>query len=92
MGDFAKIALKTGLMAIILAGFVVLLVGIQFPSVSLTSDIITGIGKAKAFASYWLPNYGIILTLGLAIVAFDFSVMLFKFTIQAVKWIMKVNE
>lgn len=92
MADLAKIAVKLGLVAIFTVAIIALFVGIQFPTVELTVDMLAGIGKAKAFVIYWVPNYGALLTFALAVIGFELGVLLFKFSVQAAKWLQKVNE
>lgn len=92
MADWAKIAVKVGLIVVFTAAIFALFVVIPFPSVSLTQDMISGIGFAKSFFVYWVPNFDAIFGFALAVVAFELGLMLFKFSVQAAKWLMKVNE
>ena len=92
MTDLAKIALKTGLIVVFTVAIFALFVLVPFPSISLTSDMINGIGFAKSFFVYWVPNFNAIFGFAMAVVAFELGIMLFKFSVQAAKWLMKVNE
>ena len=92
MTDLAKIALKTGLIIVFTVAVFALFVVIPFPSVSLSQDIINGISFAKNYLTYWVPNFNAIFGFALAVVAFEFGILLFKFSVQAAKWLMKVNE
>lgn len=92
MTDLAKIALKTGLIVVFTVAIFALFVLVPFPSISLTSDMISGIGFAKSFFVYWVPNFNAIFGFAMAVVAFELGIMLFKFSVQAAKWLMKVNE
>ena len=56
MADWAKIAIKVGLIAVFTVAIFALFVVIPFPSVSLTTDMINGIAFAKSFLLYWVPN------------------------------------
>lgn len=92
MADWAKIALKVGLITVFTVAAFALFVVIPFPSISLTQDMINGIGFAKSFFVYWVPNFNAIFGFALAVVAFELGIILFKFSVQAAKWLMKVNE
>lgn len=92
MADWAKIAVKVGLIVIFTAAIIGLLVGITFPAISLSSDIVQGISFAKGFLTYWIPGFPIVFALVMAVIGFRLGVYLFKFTVQAAKWLMKVNE
>lgn len=92
MTDLAKIALKTALIVVFTVAIFALFVLVPFPSISLTSDMINGIGFAKSFLVYWVPNFNAIFGFAMAVVAFELGIMLFKFSVQAAKWLMKVNE
>lgn len=92
MADLAKIAVKLGLVAIFTVAIIALFTVVQFPTVELTTDMLTGIGKAKAFVVYWVPNYAALLTFALGVIGFEIGIILFKFSVQAAKWLQKVNE
>lgn len=92
MADWAKIAIKVGLIVLFTAGIIALLVGITFPAISLSQDVIQGIGFAKGVLVYWIPGFPIVFSLVMAVIAFRLGVYLFKFSVQAAKWLMKVNE
>lgn len=92
MTDLAKIALKTALIVVFTVAIFALFVLVPFPSISLTSDMINGIGFAKSFLVYWVPNFNAIFGFAMAVVAFELGIILFKFSVQAAKWLMKVNE
>lgn len=92
MADWAKIAVKVGLITIFTVAAFALFVVIPFPSISLTQDMINGIAFAKTFFVYWVPNFNAIWGFTMAVVAFEFGIILFKFSVQAAKWLMKVNE
>lgn len=92
MADWAKIAVKVGLIALFTVAIFSLFVVIPFPSITLSQDIINGIGFAKNFLVYWVPNFNAIWGFTMAVVAFEFGILFFKFSVQAAKWLMKVNE
>lgn len=92
MADWAKIAVKVGLIAVFTVAIFALFVVIPFPSVSLTTDMINGIAFAKSYLIYWVPNFNAIFGFTLAVVAFELGLILVKFSLQAARWLMKVNE
>lgn len=92
MADWAKIAIKTGLIVIFTAAIIALFVAVPFPVVTLSSDIGNGIAFAKSYLTYWMPNFQLMFSFALAVIGFEFGVLLFKFASQAAKWLMKVNE
>lgn len=92
MADAVKIALKAGLIAIFMVAIWALFNGITFPSLVFTDDMIDGISFAKAVMNYWIPHSAEALVLAFGVAAFDIGILLFKLTMTATKWIMKVNE
>ncbi len=92
MADWAKIAVKVALIVLFTAAIIAIFVVIPFPSVSLTTDMVNGIAFAKSFFTYWIPNFNSVFIFACAVVAFDLAIIIFKFSVQAAKWLMKVNE
>lgn len=92
MADWAKIAVKVGLIVIFTAAIIALFVAVPIPAISLSTDVIDGISFAKSYLTYWMPTFPAVFSFALAVVTFELGVLLFKFTVQAAKWLMKVNE
>ena len=92
MADWAKIAVKAGLILVLTVGIFALLVLIPFPAFSLTSDMINGISFAKGVLSYWIPNFNVIFGFMLGLLAFWLGSALWIFSVQAARWLWKVNE
>lgn len=92
MADWAKIAIKTGLILVLSAGVIVLLVAVQFPAITLTQDMIDGISFAKSFLNYWVPNFSSIIGLALGVIVFELGILTYKFGVQVAKWLWSVNE
>lgn len=92
MADWAKIALKYGLIVVFTAGIIALLVAVPIPAVSLSQDMINGISFAKTFISYWWPAFDTIMPFVGAVIVFEIGILLFKFSVQAAKWLKMVNE
>lgn len=92
MADWAKIAIKTALIVVLAGAIFSLLFLVQFPAIQLTPDMLNGIGKAKAFFTYWLPNFDVLFGFVMGVFAFELGIMLYKFSVNAAKWLWKVNE
>ena len=91
MGDAIKIAVKTGLIAVITAAVIALFATIQIPSVNfsiLTQGLSIGLAVIYHYANINVVVYPIVLTL----LAFDVGFRTFQLAMIAVKWVMKVNE
>lgn len=91
MADFVKIALKTTLILGLVAAIVVIFGVIQFPTLDL-SLIISAVGFAKTFLSFYVPYAGTFLTLIFTLIFVNIASWTFYFSTLAVKWILKVNE
>lgn len=92
MAEWAKIALKTGLIVVFTAAIIALLVAVPIPTVALSQEMINGIAFAKTFLSYWWPAFDTIMPFVGAVIVFEIGILLFKFGVQAAKWLQKVNE
>lgn len=92
MADWAKIAVKVGLIVIFTAAIIALFVAVPIPAVTLSNDVVNGISFAKTFLIYWMPTFPSVFAFALAVAGFELGVLIFKFTVQAAKWLMKVNE
>lgn len=92
MADWAKIAVKVGLIVIFTAAIIALFVAVPIPPITLTNDVIDGIAFAKSYLTYWMPTFPAVFSFGLAVLGFELGVLIFKFTVQSAKWLMKVNE
>lgn len=92
MADWAKIAVKTGLIVTLMVAIWALFNAVAIPSFTFSSDMIQGVGFAKAVMTYWIPHSTEMLVLAFGIAAFDIGIFIFKMSMLAAKWIMKVNE
>lgn len=91
MADWAKIAIKTGLIAGIMAGIWALFTQVPVPVLDFTP--ITRYGSiAMAILNYWIPSFPIIW--GITVFALGLLIILwtFRFSMIAVRWLFKVNE
>lgn len=91
MADFVKIAVKTALIAVIMAGIVVIFATVQLPTLDFTL-LTNGLGVALAVLYHYVPIASTIMPIVLVILALDFSILAFKVGMIAIKWILKVNE
>lgn len=92
MADWAKIAVKVGLIAVFMVGIWALLTQVTIPAINVSQDVIDGISFAKTFFVYWLPSSPIIISFGLAIIGFNIGIWLFKLGVLAAKWLKVVNQ
>lgn len=91
MADWAKIALKTGLIVVVMAGIWLVFNQIQVPSVDFT-QLTNGLGKIFAIANHWLPVFNAIWLIIVALLGVELALITFRFGIIAVRWLFKVNE
>lgn len=91
MADWAKIALKVGLIAGVMAGIWAVFTQITFPTVNF-SGVFSTIGLVFAFFTYWCPVFPVIWNATLAMGALLLSLYTFRFGSIAIRWLFKVNE
>lgn len=91
MGDAIKIAVKTGLIAVITAAVIALFANIQIPALDY-SQISQALGIGLAVMFHWVPVMTVLWPLVLFILSFHIGYYAFKVAMIAVRWIMKVNE
>lgn len=93
MGDWLKIALKAGLVVIMMTAIWGVLTQFQFiPQFTLTNDMINGIQFAKAVFSYWYPGFGGFMTLCFSALAVDVAILLLQLTMNLTKWLYQIFE
>lgn len=91
MGDAIKIAVKTGLIAVIMVALWAVFANVQVPAVSFT-EFTQAISMALAVAYHYVPALQIIFPVAIGLVGVELGILTFKYTMVAVKWVMKVNE
>ena len=91
MGDAIKIAVKTGLIAVITAAVIALFANIQIPTLDY-SQISQALGIGLAVMFHWVPVMNILWPLVLFLLSFHIGYYGFKIAMVAVRWVMKVNE
>lgn len=91
MADWAKIALKTGLIAGVMVGLWAVFGVIQFPAIDF-SVLSQSAGFAMAFLTYWCPAFPVIWNIALVMIGVLISLYVFRFGSIAIRWLFKVNE
>lgn len=91
MGDAIKIAVKTGLIAVIMVALWAVFANVQVPTVSFT-EFTSAISMALAVAYHYVPALQIIFPVAIGLVGVELGILTFKYAMIAVKWVMKVNE
>ena len=91
MADWAKIALKVGLIAGVMAAIWGVFTQIQIPNIDFTG-LFSGVGVAMAFINYWIPVFPVIWGSALAMGGILIALWTIRFGLIAVRWLFKVNE
>lgn len=91
MADWAKIALKTGLIAVVMVALWAVFTQIQLPALSF-SEVFASFGTAMAIINYWCPAFQVIWNTTLAMLGLIAGLWTFRFSMIAVRWLFKVNE
>lgn len=91
MADWAKIALKTGLIAVVMVALWAVFTQIQVPSIDFTS-IMGGFSTALAVLNYWIPVFSVIWNFTLVLFGVLIALWTFRFSMIAIRWLFKVNE
>lgn len=91
MADWAKIALKAGLIAVIMVALWAVFTQIQLPAIDF-NVIFGGLGTVLAFLTYWVPSFSVIWPMTLTLCGVLIALWTFRFSMIAVRWLFKVNE
>ena len=91
MADWAKIAIKTGLIATVMVALWAVFTQIQIPTIDFTA-IMGGFGTAMAILNYWIPVFSGIWNFTLILFGVLIALWTFRFAMVAVRWLFKVNE
>lgn len=91
MADWAKIALKTGLIAVVMVALWAVFTQVQIPSIDF-SGIFSGFGTAMAIITYWCPAFSVIWGTTLALLGMLVALWGFRYAMIAIRWLFKVNE
>lgn len=91
MGDFVKIGVKTGLIAVITAAIIALFANIQIPTMNFTY-FSQALGTGLAVVYHYVPVAQVLFPVVLSLLAFDVALRAFNLAMIATRWVMKVNE
>ena len=91
MADWAKIALKAGLIAGVMVALWAVFTQIQIPTIDYTV-VTQSAGVAMAFLTYWCPAFPVIWNISLAMLGLLLALWTFRFGSIAIRWLFKVNE
>lgn len=91
MGDAIKIAVKTGLIAVITAAIIALFANIQIPTMNFTY-FSQALGTGLAVVYHYVPVAQVLFPVVLSLLAFDVALRAFQLAMIAVRWVLKVNE
>ena len=91
MADWAKIALKVGLIAGVMAAIWAVFTQIQIPQIDF-SIVLQNAGFAMAFLTYWCPAFPVVWNITLVILGVLVALWTMRFALIAVRWLFKVNE
>ena len=91
MADWAKIALKAGLIAVVMVALWAVFTQIQIPNIDF-SLVFDGVGTAMAVLTYWFPVFPFVWGSALVLLGVLIALWLFRFSMIAVRWLFKVNE
>ena len=91
MADWAKIALKTGLVAVVMVALWAVFTQVQLPSIDF-SVVFGSFGTAMAVIAYWCPAFTVIWNTTLALLGMLVALWTFRFAMIAIRWLFKVNE
>lgn len=91
MADWAKIALKAGLVAVVMVALWAVFTMVEIPELDF-SVIFGGVSTAFAIISYWCPAFPTVWVTALAMVGMLIALWTFRFAMIAIRWLFKVNE
>lgn len=91
MADWAKIALKTGLIAVVMVALWAVFTQIQVPALDF-GQVFGSVGTVFAVLSYWIPAFPVIWNFTLILFGVLLALWTFRFTMVSVRWLFKVNE
>lgn len=91
MADWAKIALKTGLITVVMVALWAVFTQVQLPSIDF-SVVFGGFGKVLAIINYWCPAFAVIWPFTLVLLGIFVALWAFRFSMVAIRWLFKVNE
>lgn len=91
MADWAKIALKTALVAVVMVALWAVFNVVQIPALDF-STYLSGVGTAMAVITYWLPVFPTLWNTTLIMFGMILALWAFRFAMVGIRWLFKVNE
>ena len=91
MADWAKIILKTGLIATVMVALWAVFTQIQIPNISY-NRVLDGAARGFAIIKYYCPAFPWVWNATLAMGGILVSLWTFRFAMVAIRWLFKVNE
>lgn len=91
MADWAKIAIKTGLIAGVMVALWAVFTRLQIPQIDF-SIVLQDASLAMAFLTYWCPAFPVVWNMSLVMLGVLVALWTFRFATIAVRWLFKVNE
>lgn len=91
MADWAKIAIKTGLIAGVMVALWAVFTQVQIPALNY-GKVFAGWNVAFALVKYWFPEFPVIWNFTLALLGILIALWTFRFATIAIRWLFKVNE
>ena len=91
MADWAKILVKTGLIAVVMVALWAVFTQIQIPSIDYQNATMW-FSKAYSFITYWLPIFPTLWNTTLVLLGVLVALWTFRFAMIATRWLFKVNE
>lgn len=91
MADWVKIALKTGLIVVVMVALWAVFTQVSIPVIDF-STVFGAFGTAMAIFAYWCPAFTVIWQTTLAMLLLLVGLWTFRFAMVATRWLFKVNE
>lgn len=89
--DYVKMAAKVALIAVITAAIIAIFATVQIPNLDFTL-FSQSISKGLALVYHWVPGSNVLLPLAFSMFGIQLAIMLFEYSMIAVRWVLKVNE
>ncbi|MDR3298219.1 MAG: hypothetical protein LBT19_02550 [Candidatus Nomurabacteria bacterium] len=90
MADWLKIAIKTGLIIVIMVALWLCFTQIQLPPADFS--ILSSTGTILAVINFYCPVFLVVLAMAFGLFGIELALLSFRLVMMAVRWLMKVNE
>lgn len=91
MADWAKIIVKSALIAVVMVALWAVFTQIQIPAIDY-QDATMFFSKAYTIITYWLPIFPTLWNTTLILLGVLIGLWTFRFAMVATRWLFKVNE